>query len=124
MRLANHPIAEVTPKLTPRVWAEISGRCHVSDPAAIQSFLRQNPAIVPLLRDSPAEIKSVFGNSPIILSISQDQDIPGWTQLDVEICTRLSAKQATKLLAEFDDAWGIACTSAAGGKICFLLRPQ
>lgn len=72
----------------------------------VNSFLRKNRFLVPLLREIPEKIYDYFGkDQKLALKVSFESDSPQSTELWILILTELSAKEAFPILEKFDEEW-------------------
>ena len=95
------------------------------DPAQVQKFLTQHPAVEHLLRDATAPLQHTFGKDVTVsLTVINNPDIAPQELLVSSIQTTLSAKQAKARLDKFDETWWLDNAQRAAGQLIFTLAFQ
>jgi hypothetical protein len=78
------------------------------------SFIEQNPALLDLLLEAPAQIKRFFPNAPIILRLRPDYDNPGKGELWIYIQNDEDDPDGVDKLKELSEQWWLDAAGSFG----------
>lgn len=86
----------------------------------VVKFIRERPHLVPLLLEAKARVEVHFGKHVrVVLEVLIDpEDHPAQPVLYACVQTPLSAKEASRLLDQFDEDWWLDASENADGELC------
>lgn len=78
----------------------------IRNPSEVAAFLSENKSLIDLLEEIPAQIRRHFGaEQKLTISFFPDPEDSRSNRLHVLIPTKLSVKDSSALLENFDKAW-------------------
>lgn len=86
----------------------------IEDKERVFAFIEQNPALINLLLEAPAQIKRFFPNDPIILRLRPDYDVPGKDELWIYIQNDEDDYEGVDKLRELSEQWWIDAADPFG----------
>ena len=93
------------------------------DPAAVEAFLARYPFLGPLLLEALGPLGEAFGDdTPLVVALETDPEVPGWEELVVLVETTLPVDEADRRLEVFDTTWWLDHLPQAQGKLFFTLE--
>jgi len=97
---------------------------YVTDtPDAVEAFLARYPFLTPLLTEALAPLEEAFGaDTPFVVAVESDPEIPGWDELVVLVETPLDVEEAATRLDTFETTWWLDHLPRAQGKLFFTLE--
>lgn len=102
----------------------ISASFVLREPQLVNSFLKKNMFLFPLLVEASREIKTYFPHSRLYLQLMSDPDGVDPDQLVLYISTDLPPKEARPKLKAFYREWWVDTLGRAQGKLCISLEYQ
>jgi hypothetical protein len=86
----------------------------------VMNFIREHPFLLPLLLEARPAIERHFGREArVVLEVLIDpEDHPAQPVLYACVQTHLSAKEASRLLDQFDEDWWLDASENAHGELC------
>jgi len=89
----------------------------LADPAEVESFLRMNRSVAPMLVEAAPHFLEYFKDSPLVLDVMAEEGAP--RTINVLAFWRGEREEARRALTDFDENWWIDNLQKASGKIVF-----
>ena len=100
-----------------------TARYVTDDPDAIKAFLARYPFLAPLLTEALPPLEEAFGeDTPFVVAVDSDPEVPGWDELVVLVATALDVEEAAHRLDTFETSWWLDHLPRAQGKLFFTLE--
>lgn len=80
----------------------------IRNPREVFKFLLEYPSLIPVLKDTPAQIKNFFPDAQLLLSYEVDPEIVGLADLALIIAPTEPPLEAMEKLLQFRTAWNAA----------------
>ncbi len=90
------------------------------DRSEVESFLRQNPYLGPLLSEAHQRLQQYFPGAPLFLEVAVDPE-EDFEELLLTVFTSLPPGEARAIRNRFDDDWWLASLNRAKGNLCIAL---
>lgn len=117
-RLAENKAKEISTK-----FRTLSQNYQIRNVAETKSFLLNNRFLISLLEEIPEKISQYFGdNQKPVLKVSYEPEYVNSAELWVEILTKLSAKEAMRILDKFDEEWWLEKIDKTYGRLNITLK--
>lgn len=92
-------------------------------PEAVEALLTRYPFLASLLIEALPPLEASFGtDTPCVVAVESDPEIPGWEDLVVRIVTPLAVEDAATRLDTVETTWWLDQLPRAQGKLCFTLE--
>ena len=92
-------------------------------PDAVEAFLARYPFLAPLLTEALPPLEAAFGDdTPFVVAVDSDPEVPGWDELVVLVATALDVEEAAHRLDTFETTWWLDHLPRAQGKLFFTLE--
>ena len=100
-----------------------TARYVTDDPEAVEAFLARYPFLAPLLTEALPFLEEAFGeDTPLVVAVESDAEVPGWDELVVLVETALDVEEATRRLDAFETTWWLDHLPRAQGKLFVTLE--
>ncbi len=96
-------------------------RYALTDEKRVTEFLRQFPALVPLLAEATEAVGEHFPDMPLALEVVADPDVSDAVHLALAVGTSLPVPEAFDRLQRFDEEWWLDHLPRAEGKLVITL---
>ena len=92
------------------------------DAHEVTGFLQEYPFLIPLLQEAYIHIKRHFPHSDVALRVMTDPEVMGGKQLIVFILVEQTAKEASPVIDQLDEEWGLDAMERVQDLLCITLE--